>query len=104
MLFRSWLSNLFFAGSAAAQAEAGECLDCPLLTGQIAALLASPPALPGRLILVSNEVGCGIVPMNPLARMFADELGRLNQQVAAVCDRVTLTVAGLPLELKAPAG
>jgi adenosylcobinamide kinase/adenosylcobinamide-phosphate guanylyltransferase len=99
-----WLSNLFFAGRAAAQAEAGECVDCPLLTDQIAALLASLPALPGRLILVSNEVGCGIVPMNPLARMFADELGRLNQQVAAVCDRVTLTVAGLPLELKGPAG
>jgi adenosylcobinamide kinase / adenosylcobinamide-phosphate guanylyltransferase len=97
-----WLSNLFFAGRAAAQAEAGEAVHCELLTGQSAALLESLPGLPGRLILVSNEVGCGIVPMNALARIFADEQGRLNQKVAAACDRVTLTVAGLPLELKCP--
>jgi adenosylcobinamide kinase/adenosylcobinamide-phosphate guanylyltransferase len=97
-----WLSNLFFAGRAAAQAEAGEAVHCELLTGEIAALLESLPGLPGRLILVSNEVGCGIVPMNALARIFADEQGRLNQKVAAACDRVTLTVAGLPLELKCP--
>jgi adenosylcobinamide kinase/adenosylcobinamide-phosphate guanylyltransferase len=56
------------------------------------------------LILVSNEVGCGIVPMNAVARAFADEQGRLNQSVAAVCDQVTLTAAGLPLELKGPRG
>jgi adenosylcobinamide kinase/adenosylcobinamide-phosphate guanylyltransferase len=99
-----WLSNLFFAGRAAAQAEAAEPLDCPLLSGETAALLACLPALPGRVILVSNEVGCGIVPNSPLARIFADEQGRLNQRVAAVCDRVTLTAAGLPLELKGPAG
>jgi adenosylcobinamide kinase/adenosylcobinamide-phosphate guanylyltransferase len=99
-----WLSNLFFAGRAAAQAEAGELLDCALLAGQTEALLESLPRLPGRLILVSNEVGCGVVPMNALARIFADEQGRLNQRVAAVCDRVTLTVAGLPLEVKSPPG
>jgi adenosylcobinamide kinase/adenosylcobinamide-phosphate guanylyltransferase len=99
-----WLSNLFFAGRAAAQAEAGQCPDCPLLAGETAALLQCLPELPGRVILVSNEVGCGIVPANALARVFADEQGRLNQQVAAVCERVTLTVAGLPLELKGPAG
>jgi adenosylcobinamide kinase/adenosylcobinamide-phosphate guanylyltransferase len=99
-----WLSNLFFAGRAAAQAEAGEPVDCPLLAGETEALVEGLPSLPGRVIVVSNEVGCGIVPMNPLARMFADEQGRLNQRVAAVCDRVTLMVAGLPLELKSPAG
>jgi len=97
-----WLSNLFFAGRAAAQAEAGEPIDCPLLAGETAALLESLPGLPGRLILVSNEVGWGIVPINPVARAFADEQGRLNQKVAAACDRVTMTVAGLPLELKSP--
>lgn len=64
------------------------------------ALLAALPALPGRVLLVSNEVGCGIVPINALARRFADEQGRLNQRVAAVCRRVTLVAAGLPLELK----
>jgi adenosylcobinamide kinase/adenosylcobinamide-phosphate guanylyltransferase len=95
-----WLSNLFFAGRAAVQAEAGEPIDCPLLSEQIAALLERIANFPGHLILVSNEVGCGIVPMNAVARAFADEQGRLNQRVAAVCDRVTLTAAGLPLELK----
>jgi adenosylcobinamide kinase/adenosylcobinamide-phosphate guanylyltransferase len=63
-------------------------------------LLECLPGLPGRLILVSNEVGWGIVPVNAVARAFTDEQGRLNQRVAAVCDRVTLTAAGLPLELK----
>lgn len=98
-----WLSNLFFAGRAAAQAEAGEAIDCPLLAAEAAALLECLPGLPGRVILVSNEVGCGIVPASALARAFADEQGRLNQQAAAVCDRVTLTAAGLPLELKSRA-
>jgi adenosylcobinamide kinase/adenosylcobinamide-phosphate guanylyltransferase len=97
-----WLSNLFFAGRAVVQAQAGEPVDCPLLTGHITALLGCIPTLPGHLILVSNEVGCGIIPINAVARAFADEQGRLNQRVAAICDRVTLTAAGLPLELKGP--
>lgn len=63
-------------------------------------LLNILPKLPGRIILVSNEVGCGIVPMNELSRRFADEQGRLNQAVAAACGKVTLVAAGLPLELK----
>lgn len=63
-------------------------------------LLDTLPTLPGRVILVSNEVGWGIVPINELARRFADEQGRLNQSVAALCQRVTLVAAGLPLELK----
>jgi adenosylcobinamide kinase/adenosylcobinamide-phosphate guanylyltransferase len=58
------------------------------------------PQLPGQIILVSNEVGWGIVPMHPVSRLFADEQGRLNQRVAAVCDQVTLVAAGLPLQLK----
>ncbi|OHC63180.1 MAG: bifunctional adenosylcobinamide kinase/adenosylcobinamide-phosphate guanylyltransferase [Rhodocyclales bacterium GWA2_65_20] len=95
-----WLNNLFFAGRAAQQAEAGEAIDCPLLAGETQALLDALPALPGRVILVSNEVGWGIVPMHPVSRLFADEQGRLNQRVAAACERVTLVAAGLPLELK----
>lgn len=95
-----WLTNLFFAGRAAAQAEAGEPFDCALLADETVALLDALPRLPGRILLVSNEVGCGIVPMQPLSRRFADEQGRLNQRVAAACARVTLVAAGLPLELK----
>lgn len=53
------------------------------------------------LILVSNEVGGGVVPASALARRFQDEQGLLNQQVANVCERVTLVVAGLPLSIKA---
>ncbi len=95
-----WLSNLFFTGRAATQVEAGTAIDCPLLAGETAALLEVLPQLPGRVLLVTNEVGCGIVPATPLARAFADEQGRLNQRVAAACVRVTLVAAGLPLELK----
>lgn len=95
-----WLSNLLFAGAAGRQAEAGEAIDCPLLCGAIGELCATLPTLPGQILLVSNEVGWGVVPANPLARLFADEQGRLNQRVAAVCERVTLVAAGLPLELK----
>ena len=53
------------------------------------------------LILVSNEVGLGLVPETPLARAFRDAQGRLNQAVAQVCDRVEFVAAGLPLTLKA---
>ncbi len=95
-----WLSNLLFAGVAAQQAEAGLGMDCALFNGETRALIDCLPHLPGKIILVSNEVGCGIVPMNAVSRLFADEQGRLNQRVAAVCERVTLVAAGLPLALK----
>lgn len=95
-----WLSGLFFAGRAAHQAEAGAAIDCALLAGETEALLATLPTLPGRVILVSNEVGWGIVPMHPVARLFADAQGRLNQRVAALSDHVTLVAAGLPLRIK----
>ena len=95
-----WLTNLLFAGEAAKQAEAGQPVDCPLFSGEVAALVETLPRLPGRVIMVSNEVGWGIVPMARVSRLFADEQGRLNQRVAAVCDAVTLVAAGLPVKLK----
>lgn len=52
------------------------------------------------IVLVSNEVGGGIVPVAPLARRFQSEQGWLNQAVASVCERVTLVVAGIPMTLK----
>ena len=95
-----WLSNLLFAGAAARQAEAGQPIDCPLFADEVGDLVETLPTLPGKTILVSNEVGWGLVPMAAVSRLFADEQGRLNQKVAAVCERVTLVAAGLPLTLK----
>ena len=68
-------------------------------TGQDA-LLAVLPTLPGRIVLVANEVGLGLVPETPLGRLFRDEAGRLNQMVASACRRVVFVAAGLPLVLK----
>jgi adenosylcobinamide kinase/adenosylcobinamide-phosphate guanylyltransferase len=54
----------------------------------------------GKVIVVSNEIGLGVVPMGSVTRLYVDELGRLNQRVAAASTRVTMMVAGLPLVLK----
>ena len=54
----------------------------------------------GRVVLVSAEVGLGVVPSTRAGRLFRDELGALNAALAAVCDEVLLLVAGLPLRLK----
>ena len=56
----------------------------------------------GPTVLVSNEVGQGVVPMGELSRAFVDEAGRLHQKLAAQADWVRLIVAGLPLDLKTP--
>jgi adenosylcobinamide kinase/adenosylcobinamide-phosphate guanylyltransferase len=83
-----WLANLMDA-ERDPQAEAE----------RLAAALA---ALRGPLLLVSNEVGLGIVPDNALARAFRDAAGRLNQRVAAAAQHVVFLAAGLPLTLRAP--
>ncbi|MGH8187835.1 MAG: bifunctional adenosylcobinamide kinase/adenosylcobinamide-phosphate guanylyltransferase [Steroidobacteraceae bacterium] len=54
----------------------------------------------GTIVLVSNEVGAGIVPASALARRIQDEQGRLNQALGAVCERVTLVVAGIAMRIK----
>ena len=83
-----WLTNLL-------------CLDDEArLRQEVAALLDALPDLPGQIILVSNETGMGVVPLGELTRRYCDEAGRLHQAVAARCDKVILTVAGLPLNLK----
>jgi adenosylcobinamide kinase/adenosylcobinamide-phosphate guanylyltransferase len=82
-----WLTNLLLHEEAGLRAEVDAVCRCI-------------SDLPGELIMVSNEVGWGIVPMGELSRRFQDEAGRLHQQLAGRCNRVTLTVAGLPLEIK----
>jgi adenosylcobinamide kinase / adenosylcobinamide-phosphate guanylyltransferase len=71
-----------------------------LFDRQRADLLATLPGLPGELILVANETNLGVIPLGALARRFCDEAGALHQDLAALCDRAVLTVAGLPLVLK----
>ncbi|WP_287878953.1 bifunctional adenosylcobinamide kinase/adenosylcobinamide-phosphate guanylyltransferase [Aquitalea sp.] len=63
-------------------------------------LLEAIDAVQGQLLLVSNEIGWGVMPMSRVARQYGDLLGRLNQDIAAHCQRVTLIACGLPLVLK----
>lgn len=63
-------------------------------------LLRTLPSLPGDIIVVSNEVGQGVVPMNALARRFVDESGWLHQELATLSDRVHFVVAGIPMTIK----
>ncbi|MBW2241944.1 MAG: bifunctional adenosylcobinamide kinase/adenosylcobinamide-phosphate guanylyltransferase [Deltaproteobacteria bacterium] len=81
-----WLSNWLHAGNTASQAA--ETLERIL------------PKLPGRIVMVSNEVGSGVVPARASGRRFRDAQGVLNQRVAALADRVELMVAGIPLTVK----
>ena len=64
------------------------------------ALLAAYQAGTATWIVVSNEVGMGLVPPYPLGRVYRDALGRANQRLAAAADHVVFMVAGLPLALK----
>jgi adenosylcobinamide kinase/adenosylcobinamide-phosphate guanylyltransferase len=82
-----WLSNLLHAGDARFRMERD-------------ALLEALPDLPGDVLLVSNEVGLGVVPLGALSRRFVDESGRLHQDLAARSERVLFVVAGLPMTLK----
>lgn len=70
------------------------------LRREVDALLSVLPTLPGNVILVSNETNMGIVPLGELSRRYCDEAGRLHQQLGASCERVILTVAGMPLIVK----
>ncbi len=81
-----WLSNLMLAEQDV-EAAATE-------------LIQAVAACPGRLWLVSNEVGLGLVPETPLGRRFRDEAGRLHQRLAQSVDEVYFIAAGLPLRLK----
>jgi adenosylcobinamide kinase / adenosylcobinamide-phosphate guanylyltransferase len=83
-----WISNLLLAGIEVAP--------------RIERLAGALPAWPGTVVVVSNEVGLGIVPDNALARRFRDDAGLANQRLAQACDEVVFVAAGLPLTLKPP--
>jgi adenosylcobinamide kinase/adenosylcobinamide-phosphate guanylyltransferase len=83
-----WLSNLLLAGR---------------LPEHEAETLGAALREAGPVVLVANEVGLGLVPETALGREFRDAAGRLNQQIAALADRVVFVAAGLPLVLKGDA-
>ncbi len=83
-----WLTNLLMLDDPARLAEERD------------ALLECLDGLPGRVLLVSNETGLGVVPLGELTRRYVDEAGWLHQAVAERAQRVTFMVAGLPMTLK----
>jgi adenosylcobinamide kinase/adenosylcobinamide-phosphate guanylyltransferase len=119
------VAPLDLAGALDRAATPGQCVLIDCLTLWLANLLCPPeseaplPDWGARLdafaaacerakqadctvLVVSNEIGMGVVPMGAATRLYVDELGRLNQRIAALANRATLVAAGLPLVLKAP--
>ena len=94
-----WLSNLLFCAPGN-YPEVGQIEPPPAFASERASLLDALDQAAGDIVLVSNEVGMGIVPQGAVSRWFVDEAGRLNQAVAARCERVAWVAAGLPLMLK----
>lgn len=86
-----WLTNLLLDA------------DPDALAREQQALLDTLKQAPGRIIMVSNETGLGVVPMGELSRRYVDQAGWLHQAIAAISDRVIFTVAGLPMVLKGDA-
>ena len=83
-----WVNNLIYHGKDVA--------------GEVEYFRTSLSSCTGHVVIVSNEVGLGIVPDNALARRFRDEAGRANQAIADVADEVVFIAAGLPMTLKKP--
>jgi len=82
-----WLSNMLCAGMSDIEDECRRLVD-------------ASAASPARVLLVTNEVGCGIVPENALARQFRDLAGSLNQMAAEAADEVYWLAFGIPLKVK----
>jgi len=83
-----WLSNLFF--------EVGESEKLQ----EIESLIAALKEFEGNLIIVTNEVGWGIIPQDEISRRYQAELGSLNQKVAQICDEVYALISRIPLKIK----
>lgn len=84
-----WLSNLIGSG-----------VSEPAIAKRVTALLKAIRKTSVRVVIVSNELGLGLVPADPSARTFRDVAGRVNQQIAAAADEVHLVVSGIPLRMK----
>lgn len=91
-----WLTNLLMPACPAED----KVLPASCPQAHTAMLVHAIEGSAGPLVLVGNEIGLGVIPLGRETRAFVDALGRLNQDVAQACERVTLMVAGLPLALK----
>jgi adenosylcobinamide kinase/adenosylcobinamide-phosphate guanylyltransferase len=91
-----WLTNLMMP----AQTNASNSTPALIGNDYIAPLLIAIEQSLGPVVLVGNEIGLGVIPTGREVRAFVDVLGKLNQDVAGTCERVTLMAAGLPLTLK----
>ncbi|GJM70381.1 adenosylcobinamide kinase/adenosylcobinamide phosphate guanyltransferase [Paenibacillus macerans] len=88
-----WLSNMLLE-------QGGRSDAAKVMEREIERLAAAAEAFPGTLVMVTNEVGNGIVPEFPLGRLYRDLAGRLNRRMAAISGQVFLVTAGIPIELK----
>jgi len=84
-----WLNNMLYYGHEAR------------VEGAVGEFIAR---LPRDIVIVTNEIGWGFIPADPLSRRYGDLLGRVNARLASACDRVVLMVAGVPLTIKEPPG
>lgn len=92
----TWLTRLLDSWKAW---DADESEWAQRLAVEVAALAEAVRSHPGEVVVVTNEVGWGLVSEYRAGRLFADHLGRINQQLGQACDRVVLMVSGRPLEL-----
>lgn len=89
-----WLTNMLMP------MDAHYALSSPQIHAHTSALQGALAQAAGPVVLVSNEIGLGVIPLAPAVRQFVDELGLLNQALAQTCPQVLLMAAGLPLPLK----
>ncbi len=87
-----WLNNVIF--------EQGEAAQDDTIRNKVDGLVVALANSSAHIVLVSNEVGLGVVPMGEVTRLFVDHAGWMNQALAKVADEVTFVAAGLPMKLK----
>ena len=88
-----WINNLLFT-------DAGNMLDEEAISVKARKLIEVCAKRSGVVIMVTNEVGLGIVPENALARRYRDLVGRCNQEIASAADKVIMSICGIPLNVK----
>ncbi len=92
-----WINNILYHAD-----QSGTSVKEDDVTARATELIEACAAASGTVIIVTNEVGCGIVPENGISRLYRDLVGRCNRLIAQSADEVTLVSCGIPLDLKKP--